>query len=60
MCGDRVIFTPTFEFLKVGFARFYVGLKESYGQIFEKMAKKSGLLPVFANQKWAENFGGIF
>jgi len=24
------------------------------------MAKKSGLLPVFENQKWAEKFGGIF
>ena len=60
MCGDRAIFTPTFEFLKVGFARFYVGFEELHGQNFEKMAKKSGLLPGFANQKWAEKFEGIF
>ena len=51
---------PIFEFLKVGFARFYVGFGELYGRISWKMVKKSGLLPVFENQKWAEKFGGIF
>ena len=34
--------------------------EELYGRNFEKMAKKSGLLPGFANQKWAEKFRGIF
>lgn len=39
VCGVRAFFTPTFEFLKVGFARFYVGFEELYGRNFEKMAK---------------------
>lgn len=46
MCGDRAIFTPTFEFLKVGFARFYLGFEELYGQFFEKWPKKVGFCPV--------------
>ena len=29
--------TPTFEFLKVGFARFYLGFEELYEQFFENV-----------------------
>lgn len=59
MCGVRAFFTPTFEFLKVGFARFYVVFEELYGQNFEKMAKKVGFCPVSrtkSGQKISEAF----
>lgn len=59
VCGDRAIFTPTFEFLKVGFARFYLGFEELYGQFFEKWPKKVGFCPVLrtkSGQKILEAF----
>lgn len=59
MRGDRAIFTPTFEFLKVGFARFYLGFEELYGQFFEKWPKKVGFCPVSrtkSGQKISEAF----
>ena len=55
MCGDRAIFTPTFEFLKVGFARFYLGFEELYGQFFEKWPKKVGFCPVLRTKSGQKN-----
>lgn len=59
MCGVRIFFTPAFEFLKVGFARFYVGFEELYGRFFRKMAKKVGFCPFLqtkSGQKILEAF----
>ena len=42
MCGDRTVFMSTFEFLIVGFARFYLGFCNFFGRFFlcyEKMAR---------------------
>nr|DAQ84933.1 MAG TPA: hypothetical protein [Caudoviricetes sp.]DAZ09108.1 MAG TPA: hypothetical protein [Caudoviricetes sp.] len=51
---------PSFVLAKVGFDHFLKNFRDLYGQIFRFLAKKSGLLPVFENQKWAEKFGCIF
>lgn len=50
---------PFLVSLKVGFARFYVGLEESYGQFFKKRPKKVGFCPVSrtkSGQKISEAF----
>lgn len=51
---------PLLSFWKWALPGFMWALKNCKDDFSEKWPKKSGLLPVFANQKWAENFGGIF
>ena len=55
MCGDRTVFTPTFEFLKAGFARFYMGFEKLYGRFFEKWPKKVGFCPLSRTKSGQKN-----
>lgn len=56
---NAVIFAH-FYFDESGLCRFLEKLLSVYGQFLRFLAKKSGLLPVFKNQKWAEKIGCIF